>query len=146
MVRWWKDPQISRWINSKGECVIVLEIGNGNHFCFAKWQTLQWEGWTNKSLSLNSFLKVLSLTREGCPKQLCQSWWSDFVGLLQIAETWETIGKMLVGWRFRSGYPNHLHLLTILNKTRFREKVHQAVVKLGESTNGKNIELKLRHI
>ena len=66
MVRWWKDPQISRWINSKGECVIVLEIGNGNRFCLAKWQTLQWEGWITKSLSFITF--VLSLIRDGCSK------------------------------------------------------------------------------
>ena len=43
-------------------------------------------------------------------------------------------------------YPNHLPLCTILNKTRFKEKVHRAVVKLGDSTNGKKIESKLRHI
>ena len=45
-----------------------------------------------------------------------------------------------------AAYPNHLPLRTILNKTRFKEKVHRAVVKLGDSTNGKKIELKLRHI
>ena len=42
-----------------------------------------------------------------------------------------------------STHPNHLPLHTVLNKTRFRYKMHWAVMILSEGTNKKKIEMKL---
>lgn len=103
----WNGPQMPQWINWKIEEVTKLEIGNGNFFCFAKWQV--WQCLQSEMVETpKSFYKCVSFIIEGCPSLKCHRWLLE-IELQRICWDWNK-GKMQGRVNMRNSRNNRSNL------------------------------------